>query len=97
MDLRIKDIINFVGVEYRVWIDREKEVRNLLKSRRLKDVKIYQEVIKSIRSDLTQGKFENLEVELKYTKPTLAFLQKAIKKFGYTRQDISEQTLPSWK
>lgn len=94
MDLRIKDIINFVGVEYRVWIDRENEIRELLKKRRVKDIEIYKEVVKSIRSDLTKGKFENLEVPIKYTKPTLAFLQKTIKKFGFTRKDVDDQALP---
>lgn len=94
MDLRIKDIIKFVGVEYRVWIDRENEIRELLKERRLRDVEIYLEVLKSIRSDLTSGRFENLEVEIKYTKPTLILLQKAIKEFGLTRKDVEEASLP---
>ncbi|MHA1381321.1 MAG: helicase-related protein [Candidatus Helarchaeota archaeon] len=94
MDLRIKDIIKFVGVEYRVWIDRENEIRELLNERRLKDINIYSEVVKSIRNDLISGKFDKLEVKIKYTKPTLALLQKIINKYGLTRKDVDKIKLP---
>ena len=95
MDMRIKDIIRFIGVEYRVWIDRENEIRDLLTKRRIKDVNLYLEVLDSIRSDLRSGKFGNLEVDIKYERPTLVLIQRAIKKFVIMRKDVEETAIPT--
>jgi len=94
MELRIKDIIRFVGVEYRIWFETEKE---LLSKRREKDKKIYLDVLQRIRSNMREGKFEKIEVSLNYSKPILTFLQKAIKKYGLNKNEIKEVSIPSGK
>jgi len=92
MELRIKDIIRFVGVEYRIWFETEKE---LLVERRALDKKIYLNVLQKIRSNLREGNFNNLELSLKYSKPSLIFLQKAIKKYGLKKEDLEKVKIPS--
>lgn len=94
MELRIKDIIRFVGVEYRIWFEKEEE---LLKTRRKRDIRLYREVLDSIRTDLREGNFENLEIELKYTKPVLMLLQRAIREYGLKIKDIKDTPEPSGK
>jgi superfamily II DNA or RNA helicase len=94
MELRIKDIIRFVGVEYRIWFETEKE---LLIERRARDKKIYLEVLQKIRSNLREGNFNKLEIDLKYSKPSLIFLQKAIKKYGLKKEDLTNTKIPSGK
>jgi superfamily II DNA or RNA helicase len=85
LQVRIEDIINFVGVEYRIWFQRE-EI--LLKHRREKDVKIYKEILKGIRHDLWNGKLDELQVDIPYTRPLIVLLQKAILKYGITKEDV---------
>ena len=94
MELRIKDIIRFVGVEYRIWFETEKE---LLVERRARDKKIYLEVLKKIRNNLRGGNFNNLEINLNYSKPSLIFLQKAIKKYNLKKEDLKKVRIPSEK
>ena len=65
MELRIKDIIRFVGVEYRIWFEAEKE---LLTERRARDKRIYLEVLQKIRSNIREGNFSELEISLDYSK-----------------------------
>ncbi len=88
LQLRIEDIIRFVGVEYRIWFQREAV---LIRERRKKDVKIYQEILKLIRHDLWKGKFENLEVTVPYTRPILSLMQHAIMRYNITRLDVDAE------
>ncbi len=92
MELRIKDIIRFVGVEYRIWFETEKE---LLVERRARDKKIYLEVLQKIRQNLRKGNFKNLEITLDYSKPALIFLQKAIKKYDIKKDDLKKVNIPA--
>ncbi|MFA5406322.1 MAG: helicase-related protein [Candidatus Nanoarchaeia archaeon] len=92
MELRIKDIIRFIGVEYRIWFETEKE---LLSTRRKLDKKIYLEVLDKIRTNLREGNFDDLELSIGYSKPILIFLQKAIKNYGLKRTDLNNVKIPS--
>lgn len=94
MELRIKDIIRFIGVEYRIWFEAEKE---LLSERRRKDKKIYLEILEKIRGNLREGKFDDLSKSLGYSKPILILLQKAIKKYKLKKDDIDDVKIPSGK
>ncbi len=94
MELRIKDIIRFVGVEYRIWFETEKEI---LLERRAKDKRMYLEVLQKIRSNLREGNFKDLEIALDYSKPILIFLQKAIKKHDLKKEDLEKVKIPSGK
>ena len=94
MELRIKDIIRFIGIEYRIWFETEKE---LLSERRKLDKKIYLEILEKIRSNLREGNFSELEISVGYSKPILIFLQKAIKKYGLKKDDIEEVRIPTGK
>lgn len=94
MELRIKDIIRFVGVEYRIWFETEKE---LLSERRAKDKRMYLDVLQKIRSNLREGNFKDLEIALDYSKPILIFLQKAIKKYNLKKEDLEKVNIPSGK
>lgn len=94
MELRIKNIIRFVGVEYRIWFETEK---TLLKERRAKDKKFYIQVLKRIRSNLREGNFKDLEITPSYSKPILIFLQKGIKKYGLKKDDLERINIPSGK
>ncbi|VVB54969.1 putative ATP-dependent RNA helicase [uncultured archaeon] len=95
MDLRIKDIIKFVGVDYRVWIDKENEVKKLLEERRARDRVNYAKVLENIRNDVWSGDFSDLESKIQYTKPSLILLQKAINKYHLKREDIEKtQEIP---
>ncbi|MFA5142178.1 MAG: helicase-related protein [Candidatus Woesearchaeota archaeon] len=94
MELRIKDIIRFVGVEYRIWFEAEKE---LLSERRAKDKRMYIEVLQKIRGNLREGNFKDLEIALDYSKPILIFLQKAIKKYNLKKEDLTKVNIPSGK
>ncbi len=92
MELRIKDIIRFVGVEYRIWFETEKEV---LSERRAKDKRMYLEVWQKIRSNFRESNFKDLEITLDYSKPILIFLQKAIKKYSIKKEDLESVKIPS--
>jgi len=92
MELRIKDIIRFIGVEYRIWFETEKE---LLSERRKMDKKIYLEILDKIRSNLREGDFSKLEIPLNYSRPILILLQKAIKKYGFKKEDIENINIPT--
>lgn len=94
MELRIKEIIRFIGVEYRIWFEAEKE---LLSERRKQDKKIYLEILEKIRGNLRQGNFEDLEISLSYSKPLLILLQKSIKRYGLKKEDIDLIKLPTGK
>lgn len=100
MELRIKDIIRFVGVEYRIWFDTEKE---LLNERRARDKRIYLEEIdkldtlKRIRGNIRKGNFSDLEIPINYSKPILIFLQKAIKKYSLGKDDLESVNIPAGK
>lgn len=85
LQLRIEDIIRFIGVEYRIWFQREDA---LLKVRREKDVKMYLEILRGIRNDRWKGEFEKLEVTIQYTRPILILMQKAILKYSITKDDV---------
>jgi superfamily II DNA or RNA helicase len=87
MELRIKDIIRFVGVEYRIWFETEKA---LLAERRVRDKRMYLEVLGKIRGNLRKGNFKELEVSINYSKPILIFLQKAIKHYALARSDVAQ-------
>ena len=91
MELRIKDIIRFVGVEYRIWFETEKEV---LSERRAKDKRMYLDVLKKIRSNFRGGNFKDLEITLNYSKPILIFLQEAIKKYSIKKEDLESVKIP---
>jgi superfamily II DNA or RNA helicase len=92
LELRIKDIIRFIGVEYRIWFETEKE---LLAERREMDKKIYLDILEKIRSNLREGDFNKLEIPLNYSKPILAYLQKAINKYGIKSDEVKELKIPS--
>jgi superfamily II DNA or RNA helicase len=92
MELRIKDIIRFVGVEYRIWFETEKE---LLKERRVKDKRIYLDVLQKIRGNLRAGNFKDLDVSINYSKPVLIFLQKAIQRYTIKKNDLENVTIPT--
>jgi len=94
MELRIKDIIRFVGVEYRIWFEAEKE---LLTERRARDKRIYLEVLQKIRSNIREGNFSELEISLDYSKPILIFLQKGIRKYSIKKDDLENVNIPSGK
>ena len=91
LELRIKDIIRFIGVEYRIWFDAEKE---LLSERRERDKKIYLQVLEKIRGILREGDYNKLEVSLNYSRPMLIFLQKAISKYNIERNDLNSLKIP---
>jgi len=93
LEIRIEDIIKWVGIEYRIWFEREKE---LLKQRRKKDRRLYLEILKSIRKDQWSGEFGKLEIQIPYTKPILVLLQNAIKKYNIKKEDVEKVTLPSY-
>jgi len=93
LEIRIEDIIKWVGIEYRIWFEREKK---LLKQRRKKDRRLYLEILKSIRKDQWSGEFGKLEMQIPYTKPILVLLQKAIKKYNIKKEDIEKVTIPSY-
>ncbi|MFW5891063.1 MAG: helicase-related protein, partial [bacterium] len=92
MELRIKDIIRFIGVEYRIWFETEKEI---LQARRKMDKKIYLEILDKIRQNVRQGK--SMEISLEYSKPILIFLQKAIKKYGLKKEELEDIKIPKGK
>ena len=92
LELRIKDIIRFVGIEYRIWFETEKE---LLTERRAKDTRIYLEILQKLRSNVREGNFKELEITLNYSKPILLFLQKGIKKYNIKREDLEKTNIPS--
>lgn len=95
LELRIKDIIRFIGVEYRIWFETEKE---LLSERRAMDNRIYLEaldVLQKIRDNIRGGNFKDLEVSLEYSKPVLIFLQKAIHKYSIKKEDLDHVRIPS--
>jgi len=94
MELRIKDIIRFIGVEYRIWFETEKE---LLSERRKLDKRIYLEILEKIRGNLREGNFNELEISLSYSKPILLLLQKAIKKYGLKKEELEEIKIPTGK
>ncbi len=94
MELRIKDIIRFIGVEYRIWFEAEKE---LLSERRRRDKKIYLEILEKIRGNLREGNFDELSKSMGYSKPILILLQKAIKKYNLKKEDIEDVKIPSGK
>lgn len=94
LELRIKDIIRFIGVEYRIWFETEKK---LLKERRERDKKIYYEILEKIRENLRKGNFEELEISLSYSKPILIFLQKAIKLYEIKKEEITDLIIPNGK
>ena len=94
MELRIKDIIRFIGVEYRIWFETEKE---LLSERKQRDTRIYLEVLQKIRSNLRKGEFNKFESQINYSRPILIFLQKAIKKYNLKKQEMAEVEVPSRK
>jgi superfamily II DNA or RNA helicase len=89
LKIRIEDIIRFVGIEYRIWFQREKE---LIFERRQKDVKIYNiirnNILKSIRNDIRKGHFDKLEIPISHINPVLGLLQKAIKKYDIRKEDV---------
>jgi superfamily II DNA or RNA helicase/HKD family nuclease len=87
LQIRIEEIIKWVGIEYRIWFEREKE---LVKLRRKKDATLYLDILRTIRKDQWRGDFERLEVQVPYTKPSLALMQSAIQKYGITKDDISD-------
>jgi superfamily II DNA or RNA helicase len=92
MELRIKDIIRFIGIEYRIWFETEKE---LLSERRKLDKERYLEVLKKIRGNLREGKFGEFETSIEYSKPILIFLQKAIKKYKVKKNDLEDVRIPT--
>ena len=98
--LRIKDIIRFIGVEYRIWFEAEKE---LLKERRRRDKKLYAnsldalKVLDRIRGSVRQGRLEKLDVPLQYTRGSLAILQRAIIKYGITKEESENSLVPEGK
>ncbi len=94
LELRIKDIIRFIGIEYRIWFETEKR---LLSERREFDKRIYIEILEKIRNDYREGNFNKLEVNLSYSKPILLFLQKAISKYKIKREEIKEAKIPKDK
>jgi len=94
MELRIKDIIRFIGVEYRIWFEAEKE---LLSERRKQDKKIYLEILEKIRGNLRNGNFDELEISLNYSKPILVLLQKSIKKYNLKKEELELVKIPSGK
>lgn len=94
MELRIKDIIRFIGVEYRIWFEAEKE---LLTERRKRDKRIYLDVLQKIRENLREGNFDELEITLSYSKPILILLQKAIKKYGLKKEELKDVNIPTGK
>lgn len=94
MELRIKDIIRFIGIDYRIWSETEKE---LLLERRDLDRKIYLEILDKIRGNLRRGNFGELEVSLSYSKPILIFLQKAIRKYNLKKEALEEVRIPTGK
>jgi len=91
MEFRIKDIIRFIGIEYRIWFEAEKE---LLKERRRKDEKIYIDILDKIRGNIRENDFSKLEISLSYSKPILIFLQKAIKKYKLKKDDLEDVKIP---
>ncbi len=93
LEIRIEDIIKWVGIEYRIWFEREKE---LLKQRRKRDRKLYLKILKSIRKDQWSGEFGKLEMHIPYTKPILVLLQKAIKKYNIKKEDVEKVTIPPY-
>jgi hypothetical protein len=92
LELRIKDIIRFIGIEYRIWFEIEKE---LLSERRKRDRAIYLDILDKIRSNLRKGNLNELEISLNYSKPILIFLQKAIKAFNLKQNDLESVKIPS--
>ncbi len=94
MELRIKDIIRFIGVEYRIWFEAEKE---LLKERRERDKKIYLEVFNKIRNNMRSGNFSELETSLDYSEPILIFLQKSIKQYNIKKEELNGIKIPEGK
>ena len=92
MELRIKDIIRFIGVEYRIWFETEKK---LLAERRNRDKKIYFEILERIRGNLREGNFEDLEIPISYSKPILIFLQKAIKNYELKKEEVNSVDMPT--
>ena len=89
LQLRIEDIIRFVGLEYRIWFEREAE---LLKERRKFDLEVYRqaalEILKGVRQDMWKGEFASLEVQVPYTNPVLALMQKAIQGYAIKKEDL---------
>jgi superfamily II DNA or RNA helicase len=94
LKFRIEDIIRFIGLEYRIWFEREEE---LLKERRELDVKVYREtanqVLKGYREDMWKGNFDKLEVNIPYSNPVLILLQKAIQRYGITNDDVENKKI----
>ena len=91
LKIRIKDIIRFVGVEYRIWFEVEEEI---LKERRKLDKRIYLEILDKIRTGMRGADFKMLESPVQYSRPTLIFLQKAIKKYRLDKESITNIRLP---
>ena len=89
LELRIEDIIRFVGLEYRIWFEREAA---LLDERRKFDLEIYEQaakqILEGIRQDLWKGRFDKLDVNIPYSNPVVSMMQKAIIKYGIKKEDV---------
>ena len=94
LQLRIEDIIRFVGLDYRIWFERETP---LLSVRRSFDSEIYKkismEILKGVRSDYWKGRFDKLEVTIQYSNPVVALMQRAIKLYGINKEEVLSSKL----
>src|SRR5204863_8165577 len=76
------------------WFEREAA---LLDERRKFDASTYEriskDILKGIRGDYWKGKFDKLEVSIPYSNPVVSLMQKAIMRYGITRNDVQARTL----
>jgi superfamily II DNA or RNA helicase len=95
LKLRIESIIRFVGLEYRIWFERE---RKLIGKRRNLDVKrkneIKLQILKDVREDMRLGRTEKLENSIVRYNPSYHLIKNAISKYRITREEVEKSIIP---
>ncbi|OLS14528.1 MAG: helicase domain-containing protein [Promethearchaeota archaeon CR_4] len=89
LQLRIKDIIRFVGIEYRIWFAIE---HALLEERQQRDRDLYARVLQEVQRRYRQGQIgQSSEV---YERPIIHLLRQSIHTFNLKKEDLSRVKTP---
>ena len=96
LKFRIEDIIRFVGLEYRIWFERERKLigkRRVIDVKRKNDIKL--KILKEIKNDISSGKAEKLETTVINFNPSYQLIKKAISKYDIKREEVLESIIPT--
>ena len=89
LDLRIENIISFMGIDYSIWKKHEELVKNSNKKKEVKTA----EVLKSLRNSIAKDDPEALTSPSNYTKSQKldTLLKRAIEKYQISEDDLLEK------